>query len=127
MEKVARAIAYLAYAVASADHHVDDIERKAIHTYIDEHWQLLADQEDPFGAKTLDFVDQMIPALEANHMTSEEAYDHFKGIFEGRKQDFSRELRTFIVQLCIRTGSAFNQMNKSELVLISRVELLLKS
>jgi hypothetical protein len=127
MENVARAIAYLAYAVASADHHVDQTERKAIHSFIDEHWQLLADAEDPFGARTLDFVDKMIPALEVNNMSSEEAFNHFKEMFEAKKGLFSPELRSFIVQLCIRTGAAFNQMNKSELVLISRVELLLKS
>lgn len=125
MENVARAIAYLAYAVASADQHVDEIERKAIHTFIDEHWQLLADAEDPFGARTLDFVDKMIPALEAHQMSSEEAFSHFKEMFEAKKELFSAELKSFIIQLCIRTGAAFNQMNKSELVLISRVELLL--
>lgn len=125
MENVARAIAYLAYAVASADHHVDDVERKAIHIFIDEHWQILADEDDPFGARTLDFVDKMIPALEANRMSSEEAFTHFKEMFEAKKELFSTELKTFIIQLCIRTGAAFNQMNKSELVLISRVELLL--
>ena len=125
MENVARAIAYLAYAVASADQHVNDTERKAIHSFIDEHWQLLADEEDPFGARTLDFVDKIIPALESNHMSSEEAFTHFKEMFEAKKELFSTELKTFIIQLCIRTGAAFNQMNKSELVLISRVELLL--
>jgi hypothetical protein len=125
MENVARAIAYMAYAVACADHHVDEVERKAIHSFIDEHWQLLADEEDPFAAQTLDFVDKMIPALEANQMSSEEAFNHFKEMFEAKKELFSAELKTFIIQLCIRTGAAFNQMNKSELVLISRLELLL--
>jgi uncharacterized tellurite resistance protein B-like protein len=127
MENVARAIAYLAFAVASADQNVNDTERKAIHAFIDEHWQLLADEDDPFGARTLDFVDKMIPALEANRMSSEEAFIHFKEMFEEKKDLFSSELKTFIIQLCIRTGAAFNQMNKSELVLISRVELLLHS
>ena len=127
MENVARAVAYLAYAVARADQHVNDTERKEIHTFIDEHWKLLADEEDPFGARTLDFVDKMIPALEANQMSTEEAFIHFKEMFEAKKELFSTELKTFIIQLCIRTGAAFNQMNKSELVLISRVELLMKS
>jgi len=125
MENVARAIAYLAYAVASADHHVEEIERKAIHKFIDEHWQLLADNEDPFGARTLDFVDKMIPALEENDISTEAAFTHFKEIYEANKELFSKELKTFVLQLCIRVGAAFNQMNKSELVLISRVELLL--
>jgi len=69
----------------------------------------------------------MIPALEVNNMSSEEAFNHFKEMFDAKKDLFSPELRSFIVQLCVRTGAAFNQMNKSELVLISRVELLLKT
>ena len=69
----------------------------------------------------------MIPASEANQMSTEEAFNNFKEMFEAKKELFSAELKTFIIQLCIRTGAAFNQMNKSELVLISRVELLLHS
>jgi hypothetical protein len=55
------------------------------------------------------------------------ALELFKGIYTEKKELFTPELKQFILTICIKTGSAFNRMNKSELVLLSRIELLLKN
>jgi hypothetical protein len=126
MEQVAKAIGYVVYAVASADNHVALEEKKIAHDLINEHWTLLADNEDPFGVRSLDFVDKIIVSFDEDHLDSEKAFDSFKEIFEEQKNDFTPEIKQFILDLCIKVGSAFNQMNKSELVLLSRIEMLLK-
>jgi len=126
MEQVAKAIGYVVYAVASADNHVALEEKKIAHDLINEHWTLLADNEDPFGVRALDFVDKIIVSFDEDHLDSEKAFDSFKKIFEEQKNDFTPEIKQFILDLCIKVGSAFNQMNKSELVLLSRIEMLLK-
>lgn len=126
MEQVAKAIGYVVYAVASADNHVALEEKKIAHDLINEHWTLLADNEDPFGVRALDFVDKIIVSFDEDHLDSEKAFDSFKEIFEEQKNDFTPEIKQFILDLCIKVGSAFNQMNKSELVLLSRIEMLLK-
>ncbi len=126
MEQVAKAIGYIVYAVASTDKHVAEEEKKIAHDLINEHWTLLADNEDPFGVRALDFVDKIIVSFDEDHLDSEKAFESFKEIFEEQKQDFTIEIRQFILDLCIKVGSAFSQMNKSELVLLSRIEILLK-
>lgn len=126
MEQVAKAIGYVVYAVASADNHVALEEKKIAHDLINEHWTLLADNEDPFGVRALDFVDKIIVSFDEDHLDSEKAFDSFKEIFEEQKNDFTPEIKQFILDLCIKVGSAFNQMNKSELVLLSRIEMVLK-
>lgn len=126
MEHVAKAIGYVVYAVASADNHVSPEEKKTIHEIINEHWTILSDSEDPFGARALDFIDKMVLVLEEKHIDSEFAFDQFKEVYEVYKPEFTTDLRKFILDVCIKTGSAFNRMNKSELVLLSRIEQLLK-
>lgn len=127
MEQVAKAIGYIVYAVASADKHVAEEEKKIAHDLINEHWTLLADNEDPFGVRALDFVDKIIVSFDEDHLDSEKAFEQFQAIYMERNQDFTKEIKQFILDLCIKVGSAFNQMNKSELVLLSRIEILLKA
>lgn len=127
MEQVAKAIGYVVYAVASADNHVALEEKKIAHDLINEHWTLLADNEDPFGVRALDFVDKIIVSFDEDQLDSENAFYSFKEIFEEQKNDFTPEIKQFILDLCIKVGSTFNQMNKSELILLSRIEILLKA
>ncbi len=127
MEQVAKAIGYLIYAVASADNHVSPEEKRIVHEVINEQWKILADEEDPFGARALDFIDKIIVAMDEKQVESSMALELFKGIYTEKKELFTPELKQFILAICIKTGSAFNRMNKSELVLLSRIELLLKN
>lgn len=126
MEIVAKAIGYLVYAVASADKHVAPEEKQIVHDIINENWKLLADKEDPFGARALDFIDKMLGALEAKKVESEDSFELFKEVYDHFPEQFTPELKKFILDVCIKTGSVFNRMNKNELVLLSRIEILLK-
>lgn len=126
MEKVAKAIGYLVYAVASADNYVAPEEKQIVHDIINENWRILADKEDPFGVRALDFIDKMLGVLEDKHVDSEASIELFKEVYDENRDQFTPELKKFILDVCIKTGSAFNRMNKSELVLISRIEILLR-
>lgn len=127
MEQVAKAIGYLVYAVASADKYVSPEEKKVVHDVINENWKKLADKEDPFGVRALDFIDKMVSVLEEKHVDSEEALQLFEEVYLSNKESFDSELKWFILEVCIQTGSAFNRLNKSELVLLSRIEKILRS
>jgi len=126
MEHVARAFGYLVYAVASSDKHVSDEEKLAVHSALNEEWKMLADKEDPFGVRAMDLIDKMMIQMVDLHISSEDAFLEFQRVFEAHKEHFTPEIGRFMIESCIRTGSAFNRMNKSELVLLSRIEQLLK-
>ena len=126
MENVARAFGYLVYAVASSDKHVSDEEKQVVHSALNEEWRILADKEDPFGVRAMDLIDKMMIQMDDLQISSEDAFLEFQRIFEAHQEQFSPEIRHFMIETCIRTGSAFNRMNKSELVLLSRIEQLLK-
>jgi hypothetical protein len=126
MEQVAKALGYLVYAVTSSDKHVSQEEKKVVHDKLNHEWKLLADSEDPFGVRAMDLIDKMMIKMADLHIESEDAFEEFKKIFEVYRDQFTPEIRKFMIEICISNGSAFNRMNKSELVLISRIEQLLK-
>jgi|688.fasta_scaffold443295_2 uncharacterized tellurite resistance protein B-like protein len=126
MEQVARAIGFLVYAVASADNHVSAEEKQKVHQIVNDNWQVLADAEDPFGVRAMEYIDKIMLGLDEQHVDSEKAFHSFEEVYQANLDKFTPALKSFIVKVCIETGSAFNRMNKSELVLISRIELLLK-
>ena len=126
MEHVARALGYLVYAVASSDKHVSDEEKKVVHDMLNREWTVLSDREDPFGVRAMDLIDKMIIQMDDLHIHSVDAFTEFQKIFDSNREQFTPEIRKFMIEICISTGSAFNRMNKSELVLLSRIEQLLK-
>ena len=122
MEKFARCCGYAVYAVAYADKSIEQEERDAIHLFLNENWMELADSSDPFGVKSIEFIEQMMDTLVSDKLNSELAYERFKELFDSLQNLLSGNQQKFMLNLCIKVGSAFNRMNKSELVLLSRIE-----
>ncbi len=127
MEKFARCCGYAVYAVAYADKSIEQEERAAIHLFLNENWMELADSSDPFGVKSIEFIEQMMDALVSDKLNSELAYERFKELFDSLQNLLSRNQQKFMLHLCIKVGNAFNRMNKSELVLLSRIERTIHS
>lgn len=122
MEKFARCCGYAVYAVAYADKSIEQEERDAIHLFLNENWMELADSSDPFGVKSIEFIEQMMDAFVSDKLNSELAFERFKEQFDSLQNLLSSNQQKFILNLCIKVGNAFNRMNKSELVLLSRIE-----
>ena len=122
MEKFARCCGYAVYAVAYADKSIEQEERAAIHLFLNENWMELADSSDPFGVKSIEFIEQMMDTLVSDKLNSELAYERFKELFDSLQNLLSSNQQKFMLNLCIKVGNAFNRMNKSELVLLSRIE-----
>jgi hypothetical protein len=127
MEKFARCCGYAVYAVAYADKSIEQEERAAIHLFLNENWMELADSSDPFGVKSIEFIEQMMDALVSDKLNSELAYERFKELFDSLQNLLSSNQQKFMLNLCIKVGNAFNRMNKSELVLLSRIERTIHS
>jgi hypothetical protein len=82
----------------------------------------LADSSDPFGVKSMEFIEQLMDALASDKLNSELAFERFKDQFDSLNNTLSGNQLKFMLNLCIKVGNAFNRMNKSELVLLSRIE-----
>lgn len=126
MQKVAEAIGYVVYAVASADMRISDEEKQVIEQYLHKNIKTLVHPEDPIGTKSVEIILKKIDFLLHEKMKSEKAFQVFSERYKADKKLFSAEMKQLILDLCIKAAVAVNRMNKSELVVLSQIELLLK-
>ena len=126
MQKVAEAIGYVLYAVASADKRISPEEKQVIEQYLRENQKKLVRLEDPTGKKSVEIILKKIDFLLLEKMKSEMAFQAFSERYQADKKLFSAEIKQLIIDLCINSAVAVNRMNKSELVVLSQIELLLK-
>lgn len=126
MHKVAEAIGYVLYAVASADKRVFEEEKQVVELYLRENLKSLARQEDPSGTKSVEIILKKMEFLLHEKMKSEKAFQIFSELYIADKKLFSAEIKQLIMDLCIKSAVAVNRMNKSELVILSQIELLMK-
>lgn len=126
MQKVAEAIGYVVYAVASADMRVSDEEKQVIEQYLHKNLKILVHSEDPTGTKSVEIILEKMDFLLHQKMKSEMAFQLFSERYKADKKFFSAEIKQLILDLCIKAAVAVNRMNKSELVVLSQIELLLK-
>jgi len=126
MQKVAEAIGYVVYAIASADKRISEEEKHVVEIHLRENLKILAHQEDPAGTNSVEIILQKMEFLIHEKMKSEKAFHEFSELYIANKKQFSVEMKQLIIDLCIKSAVAVNRMNKSELVLLSLIELLLK-
>lgn len=126
MQKVAEAIGYVVYAVASADMRVSDEEKQVVEQYLHKNLKILVHSEDPTGTKSVEIILEKMDFLLHQKMKSEMAFQLFSERYKADKKFFSAEIKQLILDLCIKAAVAVNRMNKSELVVLSQIELLLK-
>ena len=122
MEEFARCCGYAVYAVAYADRSIESEEKKALHQFLNDNWIDIADTFDPFGVKSMDFVEQMVGALASDKIDAEVSFDRFKESYSSLIDKLTNEHEKFILDLCIKVASSFNRLNKSELIMLSRIE-----
>jgi hypothetical protein len=126
MQKVAEAIGYVLYAVASADKRISEEETQVVEIYLRKNLKILAHQEDSAGTESVEIILKKMEFLFHEKMKSEMAFQVFSERYQADKKLFSVEIKQLIINLCVNAAVAVNRMNKSELVLLSRIELLLK-
>lgn len=126
MQKVAEAIGYVLYAVASADKCISLEEKQVVEQYLRENQKMLVHLADPTGTKSVEIILKKIDFLLLEKMKSEMAFHVFSERYQTDKKLFSAEMKQLILDICIKAAVAVNRMNKSELVLLSQIELLLK-
>ena len=126
MQKVAEAIGYVLYAVASADKRISLEEKQVIELYLRENQKMLVHLEDPTGTKSVEIILKKMDFLLHEKMKSKKAFQIFSERYIADKKLFSPEIIQLIMDLCIKAAVAVNRMNKSELVVLSQIELLLK-
>ncbi|RDY58034.1 hypothetical protein [Flagellimonas nanhaiensis] len=114
----------LFYAVALADHsiHIQEIER--LKEVVREHWLDVDDIKDEYGNDAAFQIETIFNQLLEYGQKSDGMFQEFKDFYMEHKTLFPEKIKQLIKLTARAISSAFAGNNKSELIMLGRIELL---
>ncbi len=115
----------LFYAIAMADKKVHPVEIKRLKEAIKEHWLAVDDLKDEFGTDAAYQIEIVFDWLQQEEKESELYFKAFTDYFNEHKENFTEQVKILIWKTADGIASSFSGKNKSELVLLEKLKLLL--
>lgn len=119
-------IGELLYAIAAADKVVKKQEYDALRESVKEHWKKNDDITDDFGADAAYQIEIVFDWLDYQSLKAEECFENFKEYYRQNKTLFNPKIKKLVLSTAHTVADAFSGKNKSELLLLGKLELLLK-
>lgn len=126
MNKLYKSLGKLFYAVAISDGSVHVKEWDKVKEIVKEDWLYVDDFTDRYGTDTANQIEIVFDWLLEYEKTSEECFEEFKEFYGEHPHAFSEEIRLLIKKTANAIANSFFGKNKSELILLAKIELLLK-
>ncbi len=114
----------LFYAVAIADHSVHTKEIDRLKEVVREYWLELDEIEDEYGSDAAFQIETVFDWLLDYEKDGEECYEEFEEYYTDHKVLFRPEVEQLVMSTARAIAAAFAGSNKSELVLLGRLQLL---
>ncbi len=116
----------LFYAVAMADKTVRPIEIQRLKEDVKKYWLPVDDVEDGFGTDAAYQIEIVFDWLQQEEKESEACYDEFADFYSDNPGNFNQKIKKLIWKTADGIASSFSGKNKSELVLLAKLKLLLQ-
>lgn len=116
----------LFYAVAISDGSVHIREWNKVKEIVKEDWLYVDDFTDRYGTDAANQIEIVFDWLLEYEKTSAECFDEFKEFYQEHPHAFSEEIIALTKKTANAIANAFSGKNKSELVLLAKLQLLLK-
>nr|WP_293299860.1 hypothetical protein [Allomuricauda sp.] len=117
----------LFYAVAMADHSIHAKEMDRLKEVVRDHWLEVDDIEDEYGTDAAFQIETVFDWLVEYGKNSDEIYEAFEAFYTEHKILFPDWIKQLIMSTARAITSAFAGSNKSELIVLGRIELLFRS
>ena len=115
-----KSLSSLFYSIAASDKNIVPKEKLKIIELVEKYWS--AKKED-FDSKA--YIYSELKSLIQSKLNKEIAFDNFKSYFQENQSIFSFDLRKNIMNSAYEIANAFAKRNKSELLLLSKLHMLL--
>lgn len=120
-----RMMGKLFYAIASADKVVRKSEYNALIQIVNSNWIQLDEYEDEYHTDAAYQIEIVFGWLDYNKMDAEECFTEFEDYLKTHNNLFSEERKRLIWQTANKIASSFSGKNKSELILLTKLKLIL--
>lgn len=117
----------LFYAVAMADKKVRLEELEKLKEYVRQKWVLIDDIENEFGIAAAYQIENVFDGLQQEEKDGVIYFQEFTDFFKAHPSKFSIEIKKLIWSTADAIASSFSGKNKSELILLAKLKLLLES
>ena len=116
----------LFYAVAICDGSVHANEWDKVKELVKEDWLYVDDFTDRYGTDAANQIEIVFDGLMEYSKTSEECFDEFKEFYKEHPHAFTDEIKRLIRKTANAIANSFSGRNKSELILVAKIGMLLK-
>lgn len=114
----------LFYAMAMADHSVHMKEMEKLNEVVKDHWLEVDDIEDEYGTDAAFQIISVFDWLLEYQKESDEVYEEFETFYTDKSVLFTQPIKDLAMSTARAIASAFYGSNKSELILLGRLQLL---
>ncbi|MAU16814.1 MAG: hypothetical protein CMH46_14900 [Muricauda sp.] len=114
----------LFYAVAMADHSVHMKEMEKLNEVVRDNWLDVDDIEDEYGSDAAFQIISVFDRLLEYEKDSDAIYEEFEAFYMDHKILFTPEIKNLAMSTSRAIAASFFGSNKSELILLGRLQLL---
>ncbi|MEZ4779062.1 MAG: hypothetical protein R2786_06730 [Flavobacteriaceae bacterium] len=116
----------LFFAVAAADKVIRKSEYEALHTMVSKYWKNLDDFKDEYGVDASYQMEIVFDWLDYESLDANSCFESFKDFYKEHPTLFTTKRKELILKTASTIADAFSGKNKSELMLLGKIQLLFK-
>lgn len=116
----------LFYAIAAADKIVHKKEYDALREFVKKEWEKSENHKDPFGANAVFQMEIVFDWFDYEGRDAWECFENFRDFKKEHEHLFTKERKDRILKTASAIANAFSGKNKSELIMLAKLENLLK-
>ncbi len=115
----------LFYAIAFIDNTVRPEEIEVLKKFVSSTWTSLDNEPDEHGSDSAFQIEVVFNWLDSEVYSAQESYDTFANYYTSNKALFTETTKKNITKTASAIANAFSGTNKSELILLAQLNLLI--
>ncbi|AVI49707.1 hypothetical protein C5O00_00405 [Pukyongia salina] len=120
-------IGELFYAIAAADKVVREVEYKALKKLVREIWSKFDSSTDDFDSQAIYQMEIVFDWFDYERMDADSCFESFENYIKENPKLFTTERKELIYYTANEIAAAFSGKNKSELIMLGKLHLLLEA
>ena len=116
----------LFYAIAAADKVVRKAEYDTLKNIVSEQWKNLDDYEDPFHTDAAYQIEVVFDWFDYEQLDANDCFESFADYKKEHPKLFTKERKDLIWKTANAIATSFAGKNKSEVVMLSKLKILLE-
>lgn len=115
----------LFYAVAASDKVIRPQEVQKLREIVDTEWLKFENSEDEFGTDMAFEIEAVFDYLQEKNAEADTAFEEFKEFKLANEERFTTKLKKLIWNTADSIAASFSNKNKSELIMLSKLKMVL--